>query len=170
MRNGRRPIARPGIAYYSPQHIETVIRRAAALPGGRPRAKMRLMLWFYLMYKIEGLHPLEGGMFRLKYRRDRRRSLPIEHRLFFYPKYFLETARKAGQYAIMVWSAYRMLRRVERDATKKDYSDLAITPPSPDDLETLAMFNETSGGEAAVAKKRREDELREKVARLQAAE
>jgi hypothetical protein len=157
-------------AYYSPQHVETVIRRAAALPGGRPRAKMRLMLWFYLMYKIEGLHPLEGGMFRLKYRRDRRRTLPIEHRLFFYPKYFLETARKAGQYAIMVWSAYRMLRRVERDATKGVYSDLAITPPSPDDLETLAMFNETSGGEAAVAKKRREDELREKVARLQAAE
>ena len=60
-------------AYYTPEHMETVIRRAAALPGGRPRAKMRLMLWFYLMYRIEHLHPLEGGIFRLKYRRDRRR-------------------------------------------------------------------------------------------------
>jgi hypothetical protein len=157
-------------AYYSPQHVETVIRRAAALPGGRPRAKMRLMLWFYLMYKIEGLHPLEGGLFRLKYRRDRRATLPREPALVFYPKYLFEISRKAGQYAIMVWSAYRMLRRVERDATKEAYSDLAITPPSPDELETLAMFHETSGGEAAVAKKRREDELREKVARLQAAE
>jgi acetyl-CoA acetyltransferase len=78
-------------------------------------------------------------------------GLPVEHLVFFYPKYFFETARKAGQYAIMVWNAYRLLRRVERDATKGAYSDLAITPPSLDELETLAMFNETSGGEAAVA-------------------
>ena len=28
-------------AYYTPEHMETVIRRAAALPGGRPRSKMR---------------------------------------------------------------------------------------------------------------------------------
>jgi hypothetical protein len=157
-------------SYYSPDHVETVIRRAAALPGGRPRAKMRLMLWFYLMYRIESLHPLEGGLFRLKYRKDRRSTLPIENPLVFYPKYVFEVLRKASQYATMVWSAYRLLRRIERDPGKASYSDLAITPPSLDELETLAMFHETAGGEAAVAKKRREDALREKVAKLQAAE
>jgi hypothetical protein len=157
-------------SYYSPDHVETVIRRAAALPGGRPRAKMRLMLWFYLMYRIEGLHPLEGGLFRLKYRKDRRSTLPMENPLVFYPKYVFEVLRKASQYSTMVWSAYRMLRRIERDPSKASYSDLAITPPSLDELETLAMFHETAGGEAAVAKKRREDALREKVGKLQAAE
>ena len=157
-------------AYYTPEHMETVIRRAAALPGGRPRSKMRLMLWFYLMYRIEHLHPLEGGIFRLKYRRDRRPGMPIEHPLVFYPKYGAEIARKVGQYSVMVWNGYKLLRRVERDPNNASYSDLAITPPAADEFEALAMFHETSGGEAAVAKKRREDDLRDKVAKLQAAE
>jgi hypothetical protein len=150
-------------AYYTPQHIETVIRRAAALPGGRPRAKMRLMLWFYLMYRIEGLHPRRPVH---QIPQDRRPDQPIEHPLVFYPKYAVGIARKAGQYAAMVRTAYRLLRRVERDPHAAAYRDLAITPPASDELETLAMFHETSGGEAAVAKKRREDELRTKVAHL----
>ena len=157
-------------SYYTPQHMETVIRRAAALPGGRPRAKMRLMLWFYLMYKIERLHPLEGGLFRLKYRKDRRSSMPIEHPLVFYPRYAVEIAKKANGYAWMIWKAYRLLRRVERDQKNAAYSDLAITPSDENELDTLSMFHETSGGEAAVAKKRREDDLRAEVAKLRAAE
>ncbi len=157
-------------SYYTPQHMETVIRRAAALPGGRPRAKMRLMLWFYLMYKIEHLHPLEGGLFRLKYRRDRRGGMPIEHPLVFYPKYAAEIAKKASGYAWMIWNAYRLLRRVEREQKKAPYGDLAITPSDENELDTLAMFHETSGGEAAVAKKRREDDLRVEVSKLHAAE
>ncbi len=157
-------------SYYTPQHMETVIRRAAALPGGRPRAKMRLMLWFYLMYKIEHLHPLEGGLFRLKYRKDRRGGLPIEHPLVFYPKYAAEVTKKASGYAWMIWNAYRLLRRVEREQKKVPYSDLAITPSEENELDTLAIFHETSGGEAAVAKKRREDDLRTEVAKLHAAE
>ena len=119
---------------------------------------------------IEHLHPLEGGLFRLKYRRDRRKGMPVENPLVFYPKYAWEIASKIGQYGSMIWGSYKLLRRVERDPNSASYTDLAITPPAADEMETLAMFQETSGGEAAVAKKRREDELREKVAKLQAAE
>jgi hypothetical protein len=157
-------------SYYSPAHFETVIRRAAALPNGRPRGKMRVMLWFYVIFCIEGMHPLEGGIFRRKYRRDRRAGLPIEHPLVFYPKIAAEILMKAGRYARMIRQAYRIYRRVERDPAKASYTDLAITPPNADELETLAMFTETSGGEAAVAKMRRADELRARVANLQAAE
>jgi hypothetical protein len=133
---------------------------------GRPRTRAIE----HPVYRIEHLHPLEGGIFRLKYRRDRRKGMPIEHPLVFYPKYGAEIARKLGQYAVMVWNAYRVLRRVERDPSASSYRDLAITPPAADEMETLAMFQETSGGEAAVAKKRRADDLRDRVAKLQAAE
>jgi hypothetical protein len=37
------------------------------------------------------------------------------------------------------------------------YTDLAITPPKQDEFEALALYHETSGGEAALARKRRED-------------
>jgi hypothetical protein len=157
-------------SYYSPKHIETIIRRAAAIPGGRPRMKMRLMLWFYLMLRIEGLHPLEGGIFRRKYRRDRRSGMPIENPLIFYPKYAAEILVKACRYGWMIFQAHRTYNRVERDPAKMSYSDIAIAPPQENELETLAMFTETSGGEAEVAKKHRADELRARVANLQAAE
>ena len=33
------------------------------------------------MFEAEGIHPLEGGILRLKYRRDRRHGMPIENPL-----------------------------------------------------------------------------------------
>ena len=45
-------------------------------------------MWFKLMIEEEGVHPLEGGAFRLKYRRDRRHGLPLESPFVFYPRYF----------------------------------------------------------------------------------
>jgi hypothetical protein len=157
-------------SYYSPAHFRTVISRAAALPGGRPRAKMRLMLWFYMMLCIEKVHPLEGGVFRRKYRRDRRSGLPIESPFVFYPRYWAETAGKAFRYAKMFHDGYRVYRSVAKDPAHASYKDLAITPPSEAELETLEMFSATSGGKAAVARKHRDDDQRAKIARLQAAE
>jgi hypothetical protein len=131
---------------------------------------MLVMLWFDLVYRIEHLHPLEAGLFRLKYRRDRRPGLPIENPLVFYPKIAAELAVKASKYAWSIWQAYRIFRRVTNDPSRASYSDLAITPVEAGELDTLAMFHDTAGGEAAVAKKRRADELRENFAMMTAAE
>src|SRR5256885_7889866 len=59
-------------SFYSLDHIRTVLRRAAANPDGRPQTTLTTLLWFKLMTMFEGLHPLEGGAFRRKSRRDRR--------------------------------------------------------------------------------------------------
>src|SRR5262249_61929807 len=40
------------------------------------------------------------------------------------------------------------------------YTDLAITPPQADEFESLDLYHATSGGEAALARKRREDAIR----------
>ena len=58
--------------YYTPEHIRTILRRAAANPLGRLKTTLTTILWFYLAFKYEGVHPLEAGVFRLKFRRDRR--------------------------------------------------------------------------------------------------
>ena len=57
--------------YYSAEHVETVIRRAKAW-GYDPRNMMLKLLTFPRVPRIENVHPLEGGLFRRKYRRDRR--------------------------------------------------------------------------------------------------
>jgi hypothetical protein len=157
-------------SFYSADHVETVLRRAAAQPDGRPHSKASVMLWFYLMHLIEGLHPLEGGIFRFKYRRDRRPGLPIESPLVFYSKYAAEVASKLYRYGSMIWRFHSIYRKVMRDPARASYTDLAITPPREDELETLSLFRDTAGGEAAVARKRAADDLRVQFPRLQAAE
>ena len=59
--------------------MRTILRRSAACKLGRPGTTLKTHLWFYLMILFEGVHPLEGGAFRLKFRRDRRFGENIEN-------------------------------------------------------------------------------------------
>ncbi len=146
-------------SYYSFEHIETVLKRAAAHRRGRPGNKLILLLYFHFMVTYEGIHPLEGGFLRLKYRRDRRSGLPIESPFVFYPRYIWELVRKHWTYGTLVWKFYRIYRGVKKSPDRRAYIDAATTPDAEDDLENLDMFKATRGGEAAVTKKRRQEEI-----------
>ena len=75
--------------YYTPEHMETVMRRAVAT-GISPGKMMFLLIWFYGCVTMEKIHPLEGGYLRRKARRDRRPGLPLENPLMFYPSYVFD--------------------------------------------------------------------------------
>ena len=77
---------------------------------------------------------------------------------------------KVARYCKMIGRAYSIYGRVMRDRNRSTYSDIAIAPPATDELETLTMFTETSGGTAAVAKKHWSDDQRAKAATLAAAQ
>ena len=150
--------------YYSSEHIRTILRRAAAHPAGRPKTALTTLLWFKLVALYEGVHPLEGGAFRLKFRRDRRHGMRIENPVLFYPRYAAEILVKLWHYVAVYRDAMRTLRQVLRASDRWTYTDLAIAPPREDELDTLDLFHATSGGEAAVARVRREAEARARVA------
>jgi hypothetical protein len=61
-------------SYYTPEHVRTILRRTAANPRGRIANTIGLLWWFRAMTRFEGVHPLEGGGLRLKFRRDRCRA------------------------------------------------------------------------------------------------
>ncbi|WP_299481367.1 radical SAM protein [uncultured Roseibium sp.] len=143
-------------SYYSDAHIETVLRRAAAHKKGRPGNKLFLMMWFKLMVQCEGVHPLEGGYFRLKFRKDRRSGLPIESALSFYPRYIWEVVAKHWAYVSSTWRVYRIYRKVKASPNRHSYSDIAIKEIEKDSEEALAMIQETRGGVEAVAKTARD--------------
>ncbi|QDG77040.1 radical SAM protein [Labrenzia sp. PHM005] len=142
--------------YYSDDHIATVLRRAAAHKKGRPGNKLFLMMWFKLMIEYEGVHPLEGGYFRLKFRRDRRSGLPVENPLVFYPRYAWEVFTKHLACVGVVWRAYRIYKKVKASPDRKAYSDLAIAPMDAASEADLAMIKETRGGTDAAAKSARD--------------
>ncbi len=147
-------------AFYTPDHIRTILRRAAACPVGRPGTTLTTLLWFKLVNAYEGVHPLEGGAFRLKFRRDRRSSLPREHPLVFYPRYFAESAVKLWRYFLVYRQCRGIFKEVLAAPDRWTYTDLAIAPPKADEFDALDLYHATAGGEAALARKHRHDDIR----------
>ncbi len=150
--------------YYTPEHIETILRRTAANKLGRLSTTLTTILWFYLAYSYEGVHPLEAGAFRLKFRADRRYGMPRENPLIFYPKYVGGTAVKLAKYLALYLKTKKMVKAIEQSPDRYNYLDLAIAPPRDDEFETLDLYHETDGGEDALARKRRDEIIRDKSA------
>jgi hypothetical protein len=140
-------------AYYTPEHVETVMRRAVAC-GIKPRKLQKLLFWFRACQSIEGVHPPQGGLFRRKYRKDRRPGLPVENPLVFYSRYLWEIITKHARLLRLLYKYKRIRSRVESDPRKREYVDLALTPAVDEDVDTLEMFNSFESGEAAPEKMR----------------
>jgi hypothetical protein len=141
--------------FYTPDHVETVMRRAAA-SGMKPRKIKNLMLSFYGSQAIEGVHPLQGGFLRLKHRTDRRSGLPIEGPVRFYLSYIGETLGKLARVIHLNHTYTQRLKRVEKNISKTRYSDLSLRPASNQDLDQLKIFtiNETAKGLADRVRKK----------------
>jgi len=131
-----------------------------ANPKGRPGTTLSTLLWFKLVHSHEGVHPLEGGAFRLKSRRDRRHGLKLESPLVFYPRYAGEILFKAWKYWRFFTRTRRILNEVLAAPDRTTYSDLAIEPPRGDEFEALELYHATSGGEAALARMKLGDSIR----------
>jgi hypothetical protein len=137
--------------YYTREHMETVLRRAAATSISLGKM-MFLLLWFYGCVTIERIHPLEGGYFRRKVRTDRRPGLPRVNPLLFYPVYAAEIVVKHLKIGRLIWSMSRVRRAIRRDPNARNYSDVALTPVADGDFDALEMFNVSEAARAAVAK------------------
>lgn len=144
--------------YYSRAHVERILRRAAATGGGISRLASMIFL-FSSMVKIEKVHPLQGGIIRIKRRTDRRSSLPIVPAWQFYPALAAEVAIKLYR-NIRHWIWIDALRRrVRQDPNRLAYRDTAITPVDEHDVETLELFNHSADAQATVDHLRKVKEL-----------
>ena len=149
--------------YYTWEHMETIMRRAAASRHGKSRvnvlATMANLGWFKGAIDIENIHPLETGLFRLKYRHDRRPKCGIEPIWRFYPHYFAETIAKnakcVAMFARLIWIYFRVMR----DPKRFEYMDAAITPVSDHEVETHEIF-QSEAARSYVQQERRLDSFR----------
>ena len=69
--------------YYSPSHIETLIRRAKA-SGIRTTRIVSMITSYYGLQAFEHVHPLQGGLLRRKNRRQRRATFKRENPAAFF--------------------------------------------------------------------------------------
>ncbi len=141
--------------YYTPEHMETIMRRAMAT-GISPGKMMFLLIWFWGCVTLEHVHPLQGGYLRLKVRTDRRPGFPVENPLVFYPRYAWDTVVKHVRLAGVIWRIGRVRRGLKRDPNARLYMDAALTPVQDDDMDMLEMFNVTEAARNATTKVRRD--------------
>lgn len=118
-------------SFYSPTHMVTIMRRAGAC-GLSVGKIMFMMLWFAMAIKLESVHAVEGGFFRMKFRRDRRPGLPKENPLVFYARYGHEIISKHLQIGYWLYRMGRISRKIKADPHRRDYTDLALKPAAED--------------------------------------
>ncbi len=125
--------------YYTLDHMETIMRRAAA--KGQSVEKVMFFLWFfYGSISFDGVHPLEGGSFRRKVRRRRRPGMPIENPLTFYTRRVWEFTSTSFKWCLLAWKLYRIRQCVENDPKKQEYTDLALTSGMEQDEQALDLM------------------------------
>ena len=130
------------------------MRRAHAT-GINIRSLMPVLMWFSSAVKIEELHPLQWGIFRVKHRKDRRSGLPLESPLSFYAGYAAETARKAVKLARRWRHLKSIVAKIEADPHAKSYQDDALIPVGEEDAEHMELYTQSETVRAAVQHERR---------------
>jgi hypothetical protein len=136
--------------YYTPEHMETILRRGAAVDCSMSRLVSFVFL-FCSSVPLEGAHPLQGGLLRRKYRLDRRPGLPIEPIWAFYAKYAWNFVTKYSRAVRLLLWLHATNRRVKNDPNRYTYTDLAMTPVTEDETERLELFTHSEAARDAVA-------------------
>ncbi|HKM99399.1 MAG TPA: hypothetical protein VJX23_02695, partial [Candidatus Binataceae bacterium] len=148
--------------YYSPAHIETLIKRAVAC-GMRTRRVTSMIFYFYGSHAFERVHPLQGGIIRRKPRSQRRPGFPRENALSFLVR---RSREMVTTYLPGLWffrRLERLRRKIENDPASKHYTDVALRPVSDDEFGAdLDLYHTTDSARRAADQARsRADEKRQ---------
>jgi hypothetical protein len=138
------------LRYYSLEHVETLLRRAATddMPVTR---LMHSLPMFRAMLLIEGVHPLQGGYFRRKIYRTLRPGSPQGSTLLFYLLHFANSASKTVLILHLLWNMDRCRRRIVREHVVQPYTDVPIPKLEREADGQLEMMRERPALEVAHA-------------------
>jgi radical SAM superfamily enzyme YgiQ (UPF0313 family) len=149
--------------YYSPAHIETLIKRAVA-SGMRTRRMTSMIFYFYGSHAFERVHPLQGGIFRRKPRSQRRPGFPRETALSFLMRRAREMSATYLPGLWFYWRLERLRRRIEKDPASRLYTDVALSPVVDDEFGAdLELYHATDSARRAAEQARLRAEETRKI-------
>jgi radical SAM superfamily enzyme len=144
--------------YYTPKHMATILRRAAAT-GIPLNSLIKALVPFATTAHLEKVHPLQGGLLRLKRRSERRPGLPRENVAIFWLRFAWETLAKHVILASTIGRLLLLKTAISRDPYAKAYRDQSLMPAADDEEDTLDLLTKTTGAPVAVAHIRKIAEL-----------
>ncbi|MFL5251975.1 MAG: B12-binding domain-containing radical SAM protein, partial [Rhodopila sp.] len=139
-------------AYYTYDHMATLMRRAAAMRISLGKM-LTMLLSFWSLSLVEHTHPLEGGYLRRKIRTERRTGLPVVPAWRFWPEYTAGLLVKHLRMGAMAARLLLLRTRLKRDKAAREWRDLALTPIG--DSDTLEMLTVTEAARAAAGNRLR---------------
>ena len=119
--------------YYTPEHIETLLRRAEVC-SIRTKSLATMIWLFYGSYCCERVHPLQAGIFRRKVRTSRRKDYSIVFPILFYPRRLWEFVATHYRIVRMYLRIARICKNVQNDPSEyrntqtRHWHLLIITP------------------------------------------
>jgi hypothetical protein len=137
-----------GLYFRTPICLFPQLAEATGVPIGN---LAKYLLTFSTTNRLEKVHPLQGGILRLKHPSERRPGWPRENPWLFWPRFTWETLVK---HAILAGAIGRLLMWqtvITYSPGARSYMDPALTPVSDDVDDTLDLLTKTTGARAAVA-------------------
>jgi radical SAM superfamily enzyme YgiQ (UPF0313 family) len=138
-------------AYYTPEHVERVMRRSKRWGFSTNKVKW-MMLSFYCAAKIENVHPMDSGVFRRKFRGDRRSGRPIENVIMFYGRYITEIMVKHVKFFMTYLVYHQIYRRVMNESVPMVEHDVAMKPVDMSELDHLELYTINQASKLVVEK------------------
>jgi radical SAM superfamily enzyme YgiQ (UPF0313 family) len=136
--------------YYSAEHMQTLLRRAAAT-GVSMKSLVKLLVIFSSTVRLESVHPLQSGIVRMRHPTERRPGQAAENIFVFWPRLIWNTLRVHVRLVQLIVSLALQARAIQRSSNSVDYMDQALMPVGADDDETFDLMTETAGALAAIA-------------------
>jgi Radical SAM superfamily len=140
--------------YYTPDHMKTLLKRAAATGVSMGSLATQLFLFATTM-QLERVHPLQGGILRLKHPSELRPGLQHPPAWLFWLRFVGGSTVKYARMITMYLRVAHWRRVAERDQRARAYMDQALAPVTAEEEDTLDLVTKTAGGVASVAHARK---------------
>ena len=112
--------------YYTFEHMETILRRMVAVGSNRKTTTINRLVGYREAVMAEGVSMLESGYIRVRNRLQRRSTFKTEPAPTFYPKHWLKTLRGLAAYLSTYVRLRQIMRRIEADPRRFEYTDAAL--------------------------------------------
>jgi len=140
--------------YYTPGHMKTLLKRAAAT-GVPMRSLATLLFLFATTMQLERVHPLQGGILRLKHQSELRPGLKRPAVWLFWLRFLATSAVKYTRTIAIYLRVVHWRRIAEHDPKAHAYMDQALTPVTTEEEDTLDLLTKTAGAVASVVHARK---------------
>ncbi len=120
---------------------------------------VKYLLTFSTTVRLENVHPLQGGILRLKHPSERRSGLPRESAWLFWPRFVGQTLYNHAVLAKVAGYLFAWKLLIAADPRALAYMDQALTPVDDDDDATLDLMTKTTGVREALMHQKKVAEL-----------